>query len=289
MTSKFRLLPVDIEERLKELPERVAPLEELIALWLFGSFARGEATPISDVDLAYLARSDLRDEALDRFEMELYRTIADTLHTDEFTFANIQHAPAYFAWRVLREGKLLFCRNDESVARVAETAYRHAPDVHWLRHVGNQDFLEGLRMSNPMIDKERVTELLRLLSEDIKDLQEKSKLSKEVYLSSRDIQAVVERRAQTAIESCINIGNHLIARLGWRAPQDYADVFRILQEAQILPVELAEAMMEMARFRNLLVHLYWQIDHERVYQSLPGRLANLESFAQHIARWLRER
>jgi uncharacterized protein YutE (UPF0331/DUF86 family) len=92
----------------------------------------------------------------------------------------------------------------------------------------------------------------------------------------------------TAIESCLNISNHLIARLGLRPPQDYGDVFRILRDAYILPAECAEAMVDMARFRNLLVHLYWQLDYERIYDSLQGRLASLEAFASHIARWLQD-
>ena len=71
-----------------------------------------------------------------------------------------------------------------------------------------------------------------------------------------------------------------------RPPQDYGDVFRILRDASILPAECAEAMVDMARFRNLLVHLYWQLDHERIYDSLQGRCASLEACASHIARWL---
>ena len=48
-------------------------------------------------------------------------------------------------------------------------------------------------------------------------------------------------------------------------------------------------MVDMARFRNLLVHhLYWQLDYERMYDSLQGRLASLEAFASHIGQWLRE-
>ena len=105
---------------------------------------------------------------------------------------------------------------------------------------------------------------------------------------TRDVQAIVKRRLQTAIESCLNIGNHLIARLGLRPPQDYGDVFRILRDASILPSACSEVMVDMVRFRNLLVHLYWHLDNERMYDSLQGRLASLEAFASHIAQWLRE-
>ncbi|WP_447862850.1 nucleotidyltransferase domain-containing protein [Nitrospira calida] len=39
-----------VQERIKAIPDRVAGLPGLAALWLFGSFAQGEAIPISDVD-----------------------------------------------------------------------------------------------------------------------------------------------------------------------------------------------------------------------------------------------
>ena len=287
MPSKLHLLPADIAERLQELPGKVASLEGLAALWLFGSFARGEATPISDVDLAYLASEDLGGEALERFETELYSTISRTLRTDELAFAELHRVPAYFAWRVLTEGQLLFCRDRTLVAAFAEAVYSQVPDVWWLRRAGNADFLEGFGMPKPTVDKERIIEFLRLINEDVETLREKSKVSQEVYLKDRDIQAIVERRLQTMTESCINIGNHIIARLGFRAPQDYGDVFRILGEAQVLPPELVEQMVDLSKFHNLLVHVYWRLDQERVYEALPSRLAALEAFVKQIVEWLR--
>lgn len=287
MPTKLQSLPDDIAESLKKLPEQLACVDGLVALWLFGSFARGEATPVSDVDLAYLPDEALRNEALERFETTLYVAIADSLHTDEFTFVNLRTAPAFIGRKVLEEGKKLFCRDSKAVAEAAESIYCYAPDVGWLRRVGGQDFLEAFVMANPEIDRDRVTELLRLINEDVQALREKARVSKQVYVRSRDLQAIVERRLQTATEGAISIGNHLVARLGLRAPQDYADLFRVLGQAQVLPWPLAEQMMDMARFRNLLVHVYWAIDHERVYDGLPGRIASLQEFAQQVARWLK--
>jgi hypothetical protein len=47
MPSKFMPLPAYTVERLKELPQRMATLEGLLALWFFGSLARDAWTPIS--------------------------------------------------------------------------------------------------------------------------------------------------------------------------------------------------------------------------------------------------
>ncbi len=288
MPSKLQLLPPDIGERLKRLPDCVAKVPGLAALWLFGSFARGESTPISDVDLAYLPDDTLTGDALDRFEADLYCIIASILHTDEFTFVNLRRAPDYFSWQVLHEGRRLVCRDFAAVAQLAEMIYGCAPDTRLLRRAGNIDYLEALDVPDSKIEKDRVTEFLRLLSNDLNTLREKTQISKEIYRGSRDIQAIVERRLQTATESCINVGNHLIARLGLRPPADYADVFRAMGEGQLLPSDLVDQMTDMARFRNLLVHVYWAIDHEKVYDSLRLRLATLEAFASHISRWVKQ-
>ncbi len=288
MTSKLQLLPHDIQERLKAVPDRVAGLPGLVALWLFGSFARGEATPISDVDVAYLLDQAIMGEDRDRAETSLYVALAETLHSDEFGFVDLERAPSYLAWQICRHGRLLWCENAARVAQVVEAVYGHAPDIRWLRHVGDRDFLQGVSMPEPKIDKDRVIEFVRLISEDAKRLREKTLVPKEQYLASPDLQAIVERRLQTAIESCINIGNHLIARLGLRAPRDYADVFMIMSEAHVMPLELAGQMAEMAKLRNLLVHVYWAIDQERVWSSLPVRLTVLETFARCIAEWVKE-
>jgi uncharacterized protein YutE (UPF0331/DUF86 family)/predicted nucleotidyltransferase len=286
MTSKFQLLPADIQERVKDLPLKVQSVGGLSALWLFGSIVRGEATPLSDVDLAYLPQEGIPKERLERLDSELYGLVARTLGTDEVTLINVRAVPAHIVMRVLSEGKPLVCQDPAAISVFAEDCYRKALDMGWLQKTGNREFLRGLQMPEPKIDKERVTELLRLINEDIQVLRRKGLVTAAEYAASQDLQAIVERRLQTAAEGCITIGNHLVARLGLRAPQDYADVFRVLGDNGVLPNALVRQMADMARFRNLLVHVYWAIDHERVHNALADRLAILDSFVRTIAGWL---
>ena len=287
MPSKLRYLPGDIPKRLRDLPDRVAKVKGLATIWLFGSFARGEATPISDVDLAYLPDGTLQGDELERFETRLYLALAEELRTDEFTFVNLQRAPVALAWRVVAEGRLLFCRDEEACAALKASAFQLFPDSQPYvreRWQAVDDWLEGKRME---VDRPRVYALLEGIREELGLLGEVVAFSRETYLQDRRTQRLTERCLQRAAEGCISIANHLIARLGLQAPQDYAEAFRILGEARILPWKSVQQMMDMARFRNLLVHVYWAIDHERVYDGLQTRLAVLEAFARDISRWLR--
>lgn len=81
----------------------------------------------------------------------------------------------------------------------------------------------------------------------------------------------------------------MIARLRLRLAEDYATVFAILGEAGILSRELAERMMELARFRNLLVHLYWRVDHHDIFRRMGERIQTLVEFQSRVRDFLASR
>lgn len=42
----------------------------------------------------------------------------------------------------------------------------------------------------------------------------------------------------------------------------------------------------MAKFRNVLLHLYVEVDTTRVYHYIQSNLADFETFAHHVSTWL---
>lgn len=84
-----------------------------------------------------------------------------------------------------------------------------------------------------------------------------------------------------AIEACIDICQHVSAKMFSEAPESYASCFAILHEKGILGQPVADELGELARLRNVLVHLYWKVDDERVVENLQ-KLDALESFLRTI-------
>lgn len=89
-----------------------------------------------------------------------------------------------------------------------------------------------------------------------------------------------------AIQGCIYICNHILAKKGGRAPQDYGDCFYLMSELGFLEEPLSERLVQMARFRNLLIHLYWRVDDERVYRILVENLDDFDQFLEAIGKVL---
>lgn len=83
---------------------------------------------------------------------------------------------------------------------------------------------------------------------------------------------------QTAIEAMIDIWAHFVARLRLQAPENGAQLVKALAEANWLPKEHVSTYSKMIRFRNLIVHLYSDVDDRQVYDILHHHLDDFRMF-----------
>ncbi|NYB52391.1 MAG: DUF86 domain-containing protein [Methanobacteriaceae archaeon] len=87
---------------------------------------------------------------------------------------------------------------------------------------------------------------------------------------------------QESIESCIDIANHIIATMGFRRPNDYRDVFIVLEENDILNKELSAKLQAMASFRNLLVFRYADMDKIKLFKIMKIETNDFNDFIVQI-------
>jgi uncharacterized protein YutE (UPF0331/DUF86 family) len=107
------------------------------------------------------------------------------------------------------------------------------------------------------------------------------------YLADEDLRMMSERRLQLAIQICIDIGAHLVSELSTLPPSDYAGIFKSLADAGHLDRDLGTRLAAAARQRNLLIHLYLDIDNTKVFASL-GNLDDLRAFAAAVEQFVTE-
>jgi uncharacterized protein YutE (UPF0331/DUF86 family) len=137
-----------------------------------------------------------------------------------------------------------------------------------------------------MVDAPKVEQLLARLSQYREVLGGLSTTPREEFLASGDKIGNAKYHFVVAIECCIDIANHVIASEGFRIPTTNADSLTVLVEQKVLPQAYLRDYQAMARCRNRLVHLYWDVDNESVYSYLQDGLKDLDSFATAIAMWM---
>jgi len=137
-----------------------------------------------------------------------------------------------------------------------------------------------------MISKDVVNAMIDIIDENIRLIEEIRSQGYESFSGSfRDIQAA-KHSLQEAIEACLDIGSHIIAEKCFRRPEDYKEIFKVLEENGIIDHVLSEKLQEMAQFRNLLVHRYGQIDIKRVYIIMSNDLKDIQKFAKSILKYI---
>ena len=89
-----------------------------------------------------------------------------------------------------------------------------------------------------------------------------------------------------SIEATAALCSHILARLARRAPASYVECFEALRGLDLIDDELAGDLVQMARFRNLLVHRYWQIEPKLVLRYAQENLGDFEAFLAAVSQLL---
>ena len=140
-----------------------------------------------------------------------------------------------------------------------------------------------------MID-ERIKEHLKYLNRYYLLLLETKKIAYDKFINDAVYLASSERFLQLAIESCLNVGNRLVSLYQFekpiKTPETYADIFKEMKNIDVVDSEFANRLIKMAKFRNRLVHLYWEIDKESVYQFIQNDIEDFQLFQKKVVDFL---
>ena len=121
------------------------------------------------------------------------------------------------------------------------------------------------------------------IEESVARLEAFRTLSLEAFLSDRDALDVASYRLLIAIEASLALCYHVSAKRLRKVPEEYAACFGLLYEAGLISEDLTKRLQQMARFRNLLLHVYWKVDYSRVYTVICDHLSDLRAFASNMA------
>lgn len=138
----------------------------------------------------------------------------------------------------------------------------------------------------PLFDQEKMVRLVSELRKSVARLRNIGSLPLDDFLKDPDKIGSSKYHFIVAIESCIDMCNHVISRNGYRVPEDYGDTFRVMGDVGAIDSDFSEELTNMAKFRNRLVHLYLEIDDRQLYEILQTRLDDFKKFLDSMARFL---
>jgi len=105
--------------------------EDIIAVYLFGSYASGKVRPRSDIDLAILFDSRYQvmiNRRLDNYLIDLSRILRKDIHLTTMNFAS-----EALLKQIFKKGKCLIVNDSKKLARFKMTAYSRIVNFHYYR------------------------------------------------------------------------------------------------------------------------------------------------------------
>lgn len=138
----------------------------------------------------------------------------------------------------------------------------------------------------PLYDQAKVVKLISELRNSVNQLKRLKVCQISDFIHDEDKIGSTKYHFIVAIECCVDMCQHIIARNGYRAPENYSETFKVIGEAGAFSQDQLNTFIKMAKFRNRLVHLYWEIDNQQVYDILQNNLNDFHVFMEVMSVFL---
>ncbi len=133
------------------------------------------------------------------------------------------------------------------------------------------------------MDREVVEQKLESLRRCLRRIETKCPTEASTLVTDIDLQDIVALNLSRAVQTCVDIGAHLIAGMEVPPPDTMGQTFDLLAQAGVLNNELASSLKKAVGFRNIAVHSYESINWEIVYSIVKFHLADFSEFARVVA------
>ncbi len=138
-----------------------------------------------------------------------------------------------------------------------------------------------------MVESDKITGIFQNLDRYLVILRALAQIPRADLLGDMGRLGGAKYYLQVAVECCVDAANHLISRQNWRAPKSHSDSFVVLAENSVIPGDFVPTARQMVGMRNRLVHLYWEVDAETVYETLQNNLGDFDRFKAAVFAYLR--
>lgn len=136
------------------------------------------------------------------------------------------------------------------------------------------------------VNQEKINNILTHMGKTLNTVVTYTDMSKGQFLENELVILAVERALHVAIESIVDVGNIIIDGFIMRDPGSYIDIIEILEDEGVLPNKEAESLKRVVSYRKALVHEFYQIDTNALFQLFVDEYAVLINFNNYISAYL---
>lgn len=123
---------------------------------------------------------------------------------------------------------------------------------------------------------------LKIIRRELKLLRSLQKKGTKSLERDLILQHALCHSMQLAITAVIDIAQHVAAESSDQDVQSYAQSIELLGDLKCLPKKFASSLAQTAKLRNVLVHLYDNLNMDLIWSHLPRLIKDLEKFLKSL-------
>ena len=137
-----------------------------------------------------------------------------------------------------------------------------------------------------MVKREVITKRLQKLETYLDELKSLSKSTEhELFSDIRNYRAC-ERSLYLAIESCSDIGGHIVTNHLKKSFNSYSDIPKVFFEEKLISENLLDIWIQMIGLRNILSHDYVNINQKKVYALITNSLGDFDKLKELFIKFI---
>lgn len=257
---------VGLEEKIALLKEYFIRRPDVLMVFVFGSYAKGQETSESDFDVAVYFRLD--DQCME-WEGEEYYKDEDKIWNDiekiigvDTELVVLNRASSTVVSSVLQEGIPVIIRDQSFYLRFFLLISSAA---EYFREF-TRDFWEIKQRSLSLsdTDKHRLIRITDFLETELSDYPKFAGITQNRYETDTILRRNIERWTENIVNASIDIAKILLASQKQRMPQTYREVIQELSLLGNFSAETSQKLAQFAKLRNILAHEYLDIRFKQI-------------------------
>jgi len=141
MIRHSKRLPANVLDKIPAIVSDMSQNRAVTAFYILGSAAAGNLKPLSDIDFGVLLTFKKTGRQLFDIHLSLLDYLNRKLETDDVDLILLNEAPARIAYSVVKDGRLLLCRDEKELADFLDDTVRTYLDFKYFRDDFDYTFL----------------------------------------------------------------------------------------------------------------------------------------------------
>ena len=251
----------------EKLAQIFSDTDGIVATYFFGSQVSGKTDAFSDYDFAVLLPEDWSKDKRWTLVGGVLDEAFKVVGQDNADVVDLTNQPLWFQQVVVQTGKVIY-EADRGARKEYESNL-----IHKCLEAGLPEYIE-----NGQMRKQDVQIHFDTFEENLGKLERLSRFSYDEFMAEFWYLEAAVHVLQTSIEALVDISRYVIRSLGLPSADAYRQVPVVLADAGYFDQIATPIYDKIVRFRNLVVHHYYRVDSEEVYQILTENLSDLQNW-----------